>query len=507
VLRVNAFYQTLSTVNKLLTAEINHGRLVAVIVPQKLLGDCRQTLKTLPEKSFQLCITSPPYWGLRSYLPENHPLKPLEIGSEPTLELYIEHLLESFREVWRVLRDDGTLVVNMGDAYANDTKLGGKSGAKNYTSAEDGMGGQRIKRDTGLKPKDLLMMPSRVAMALQSNGWYLRSMIPWIKRNAMPESVTDRPATATEYLFLFSKSERYYWDRYAVMMPVSANTNARVSQATLQTQMGGSKQEAYKNDPENGKFGRKSRDRTPIEILKSMAGPLGGGKKSKMPGPNSRFFRDRDAAHGDKIKNNASFTAATLSLVSARNRRNTDWFLESWQGLMLGEAGDPLALVVNPKGTTIAHFASYPPKLVEPFIKACTSEGGCCPECGAPMHRIIENGEPDREHQKLCGGDAAGQYDGQALKDFDGNGVQNASDVKRRILEGMREKKTVGWQATCDHKDFIPKPCAVLDCFGGTSTTAEVATRLGRHSTMCELNEEYFEAARIRDSQTGLALI
>jgi hypothetical protein len=149
----------------------------------KLLhGDCRDVLKTLADASVHACITSPPYYALRSYLDADHPDKHREIGSERSPEDYLATMVQVFREVKRVLRNDGVMFCNMGDAYSN---------------------------------KQLQMMPARLAIALQADGWWLRSMLPWLKRSAMPESVTDRPASAVEYVFLLTKSSRYFWDQEA----------------------------------------------------------------------------------------------------------------------------------------------------------------------------------------------------------------------------------------------------------------------------------------------------
>jgi hypothetical protein len=138
-----------------------------------------------------------------------------ELGNEPTPDLYVSHLVAVFREVRRVLKDDGVLFLNLGDSYASDTKSGGSTGGKHVAALHDAPIG-RGKRETGLKAKDLVCIPWRVAMALQADGWWLRSGCPWVKRNAMPESVTDRPATALEYVFLLSKSESYFYDHEAV---------------------------------------------------------------------------------------------------------------------------------------------------------------------------------------------------------------------------------------------------------------------------------------------------
>jgi DNA modification methylase len=174
-----------------------------------LQGDCRETLATLPAGSVQCVVTSPPYFGLRKYSDD-----PREIGQEATPALYVAALVDVFAQVWRVLRDDGTCWLNLGDSYAQDSKWGGASGGKNYTSAAGEM--PRTKRASGLKDKDLIGIPWRVAFALQDAGWYLRSDIIWNKPNCMPESVRDRPTRAHEYVFLLTKSARYFYDADAI---------------------------------------------------------------------------------------------------------------------------------------------------------------------------------------------------------------------------------------------------------------------------------------------------
>jgi DNA modification methylase len=188
----------------------------------KLLhGDCRAVLPTLEAGSVQTCVTSPPYWGLRDYGVEG------QLGLEKTPEEYVLRMVEVFREVKRVLREDGTLWLNLGDSYAATTK--GTGGTKSLS----GGGSLRpnghsqpqmdpIRMDYGvlpIKPKDLVGIPWRVAFALQADGWWLRSDVIWSKPNPMPESVTDRPTKAHEYLFLLTKAERYYYDAEAIAEP------------------------------------------------------------------------------------------------------------------------------------------------------------------------------------------------------------------------------------------------------------------------------------------------
>lgn len=181
-----------------------------------LYGDCRAVLPMLPAESVQTIVTSPPYWRLRRYTDS-----PDEIGQEPTPAAYVEALRAVFAECRRVLRPDGTLWLNLGDAYANDGKWGGTSGGKLARGLHGKEGPGRRKVETGLPPKSLIGLPWRVAFALQDDGWILRSDIIWHKPSAMPESVEDRPTRAHEYVFLFAKSPRYYYDAKAIAEPMA----------------------------------------------------------------------------------------------------------------------------------------------------------------------------------------------------------------------------------------------------------------------------------------------
>lgn len=180
------------------------------------IGDCREVLKTLPEKSINCCVTSPPYFGLRDYGHAD------QMGLEDTPEKYIAELVEVFREVKRVLRDDGTIWLNIGDSY---------NASSNNRTGQNGFNDGRTNRDKrfsvggvdGLKPKDLIGIPWMLAFALRADGWYLRQDIIWHKPNPMPESVKDRCTKAHEYIFLLSKSPKYYFDSEAIKEPVTSN--------------------------------------------------------------------------------------------------------------------------------------------------------------------------------------------------------------------------------------------------------------------------------------------
>lgn len=176
------------------------------IFGQIIVGDVLVELKKFSDHTFQSCVTSPPYWGLRDYGIGN------QIGAEPKLEMYVKNLVNVFREVKRTLTDDGTLWLNLGDAYTSGGRTWRDSDKKNKGRAMD----YRAATPDGLKPKDLIGVPWRVALALQADGWYLRSEVVWYKPNAQPESVKDRPARAHEHIFLLTKSEQYFYDHEAV---------------------------------------------------------------------------------------------------------------------------------------------------------------------------------------------------------------------------------------------------------------------------------------------------
>jgi DNA modification methylase len=185
-----------------------------------LVGDVRTRLAEIPDKSIQSCITSPPYWGLRDYGED------AQIGLEESPQDYVDAMVKVFQEVKRVLRDDGTLWLNLGDSYSGSGK--GPAGNLGATHDERNMEKKHsaIVPD-GLKPKDLIGIPWRVAFALQADGWYLRQDIIWAKPNPMPESVTDRCTKSHEYLFLLSKSSKYYFDNNAIKEPSVSKDNTK----------------------------------------------------------------------------------------------------------------------------------------------------------------------------------------------------------------------------------------------------------------------------------------
>ncbi len=341
-----------------------------------LNGDVIDCLRSLPDACVQCVVTSPPYWGLRDYGVEG------QIGLEPTPGEYVEKMIEVFREVRRVLRDDGTLWLNLGDCYA-------------------GSWGNYAPTGEGLKPKDLVGIPWRVAFALQEDGWWLRSDIIWSKPNPMPESVTDRPTKSHEYVFLLAKRPRYFYDIDSIREPPTGRTGTM------------------------------------------------------------RFWKKGMEGQAKGNRNDAERVMQTDGSIGC-NRRTV------WE----------IATQLMPD----AHFATFPEALVEPCIKAGTSERGACPECGAPWRRVTERGENTWKN---------GRYDASETT------LRNdAAKHSGRI--GGTPVHTVGWQPSCTCGREETVPCVVLDPFGGSGTVAKVARDLGRSSISCELNPEYVEIAKKR---------
>ena len=406
----------------------------SVMTIRIMVGHVLDKLRELPAESVHCVVTSPPYYGLRSYGTEpqvwggdpgcehewidesrgwnnRHAIAVIrgeetkgeisgdanhrdfrlktnhcrhcnawrgDLGLEPDLDLYLEHMVEIMREVRRVLRKDGTCWLNLGDAYANDAKWGGSTGGKHVSDLHGNTGIGRQKRNTGFKAKDLMLIPWRLAIRLQESGWWVRSAIVWAKKAPMPESCTDRPTSAWEPVFLLTRSAKYFYD-----------------------------QEAVKEDGSENSHGG-----TPIE---------GGAKQ---------------AALGQQI-------GGRMGIPSRRNLRNV-WHL-------------------GPEPFPESHFAVFPTEIPRICIKAGTSERGVCPKCGVPWCRILHR----TTNLTL---NAKGSY-------FD-RGKTGARDRGDRTQSGDRfETQTIGWQPSCQcHAGSVP--ATVLDPFLGAGTTALVANQL-----------------------------
>lgn len=207
-----------------------------------ITGDCLEKMKLMQDKSIDCIITSPPYWGLRDYG------SPDQLGMERTPEKFTENLVLVFHEAKRILKDDGTLWLNLGDSYASKTKGTGGKTKKQSTNKGSFHSDIKQKFDHGLKEKDLVGIPWRVAFALQQDGWYLRQDIIWYKPNPMPESVRDRCTKSHEYIFLLSKSKKYYFDVDAIKEPSAESTYKRLNQ-DIENQKGSNRVPFKTNGP------------------------------------------------------------------------------------------------------------------------------------------------------------------------------------------------------------------------------------------------------------------
>ncbi len=469
--------------------------------PRIIIGDALTELRKLEPESVHCVITSPPYWRLRDYGTGkweggdsecNHKETTArndggreniqgfhgsakadsdkgamsyrdtcrkcgavrtdkQLGFEATPEEYTQMMVAVFREVRRVLRKDGALWLNMGDSYSH----GGHGARDNERwpkqSRNDAMP-IHARKKSGFKPKDLCGIPWRLAFALQADGWYLRSALPWVKRSAMPESATDRPASALEYVFLLTRSAHYFFDMDAVRQgQVCSREEAEAK---------------YCKQPHKGQ---------------------------------------RDP--GGRRETTAGFTNAKYN-PAGRNLRDTDLYYQSLRppyGFIF--AGDePVGLDVNPAPYADAHFATYPPKLVEPLILAGTSARGCCPECGAPWERIV----------KKAGGTTGKSWHEHSADSRKGMSQYSASAGHAKDEQGNSYSvETIGWQPICkchfrpapagmggglEYKPRAPVPCTVLDPFAGSGTTLAVAYKLGRASIGIELNPEY---AKLIETRVG----
>jgi DNA modification methylase len=317
-----------------------------------------------------------------------------QIGLEESVDQYVENILTVAREVWRVLRDDGTFWLNLGDSYNGSGGAGGDYAPGGLKEGQPKYPGRNV---AGLKPKDLIGIPWRVAFALQEDGWYLRSDIIWSKTNSMPEPVTDRPSKAHEYVFLLSKSRKYYYD--AVAIKETAVQYGKV-------QSPGSRSNGENPDRNDNDFAERNR---------------------------GRVFTERNKR--------TVWTIATLPYTGA-------------------------------------HFATFPPALVEPGIKAGTSEHGVCPICGAPWKRVIKYEAMFRPKLPVGSMDIKGV-------------TRTTIGLKDRAKYGTKKPLFIDiWTPTCNHK-AEPVPAVVLDIFVGSGTTLMVARQLGRSGIGLDLSYDY----------------
>lgn len=444
--------------------DILNGRSWAV-----LQGDALSSLQGLPDESIHCCVTSPPYFGLRWYgtAPVRWPgmayapiagLPPVdvpewegELGLEPDPMWFVGHLVLIFREIRRVLRKDGTLWLNLGDSASSH---GAGATSKELRWMGDAAASREARTPPdGLKPKNMVGIPWRVAFALQADGWHLRCDIIYAKTNPMPESVRDRPTRSHEYVYLLSKSPRYHYDAVAIAEPARTGDNGSFF--------------------DRGKTGARHDNQGADRRLKVPAGwNQGPGRHDTIDG---RYPSPRGPGNwgvkpvglpgenpGRGISSNVGGGALT------RNKRSV-WSVSS--------APFP-----------DAHFATFPPALVEPMILAGTSEAGVCSRCGAPFVRAVKR---------------VRTLDGLPVKIAPMRNTDKASPSSAQgVAHNRTESHTVdlGFRPGCKC-GADPVPAIVLDPFCGSGTTGVVARRLGRRFVGIELKPEYAKMARHRISE------
>jgi DNA modification methylase len=450
-------------------------------------ADVLDGLASLEDRSVHTVVTSPPYWGLRDYgtgdweggdpacdhkqgrdgsgradgIVDDRAQRnrdgaaaltrsvcacgavrqDQQLGLEATPDLYVARMVEVFREVRRVLRDDGTCWLNLGDSYNADHKQRERPNmGLNAGNART----HEARLAPGLKPKDLVGIPWRVAFALQADGWYLRSDIIWAKPNPMPESITDRPTKSHEYVFLLTKKPRYFFDQEAVREPAEWN---RWGDQTV----------GPGSNP-NGWIKPKSREE------------LNARRSSYKPGQT---------------------TGNTLE----GHERKSD------EGLTVNPAGRNVRSVweIATQPYAEAHFATYPEELVRRCILAGTSEQGCCPVCGAPWEREVE-----RQFYGSKAGDGDPMVEGFQRNRMGGQKFYENEYVPPKTL-GWRPGCDCLVEVP-DVRLHVPEPipCTVLDPFLGSGTTAHVARKHGRRSIGIELKASYCDLAARRLQQQSL---
>ena len=411
-----------------------------------LQGDALAMLRTLPGDSVDCCVTSPPYWSLRDYQVAG------QIGLEPTPAAWIAVMVAVFAEVRRVLAPHGTCWVNVGDKYMSDGGSG-HQGNGNSCRAHRRHTQARLATaapaEIGLKSKDLCLLPERLAIALQDDGWYVRQRCIWAKASPMPESTRDRPTTDFEHVWMLTKSESYYFDSFAVMTPTTGGAHSRGNGRTPK----GNRTASGSGTRNNDSFGIAVNERLAARNLRSVWRLTG-----------APFADEKCLACG--------------TYYDAREKRHLAR-TEDWK----------LICKCGRSDVWLAHFATFPSALPELCIRASTPERGCCAWCGVPIDRIVErprvgdwNPDPVNKHK---------------LGAVNGAIVKNAATGRLGRGAGWRENDAIpaprhtGWRECCPAAQGATRPAVVLDPFGGAMTTALAAERLGRAALCIELNGDY----------------
>jgi len=465
-------------------------------------GHVLDMLRDLPDESVHMVVTSPPYWSLRDYKTRECTFGVGQVnewtghlGLEPDPEMYVEHLVEIFREVRRVLRRDGSMWLNIGDTYYTAKGScrnpgGGENSLAKHLKVESVIPmGESVPnrtmpisraRELGIKPKDMVGIPWMLAFALRRDGWFLRSEVVWEKMNCMPESTTDRPVRSHEPVFFFTKSgDPLYWThprKRGVRTKPKADfiwVHRRNNEVCTHQPVGNVRLLGKLWLRRNLWVGHDYFFDDSAVLEQAAGNPL------KQEGKNSRINLDRDTNHSAKRKRGN----VVQNAVHLMRRRRSVW---------------TIAVQAYPG----AHFATFPLELVKIPIMASSSQAGCCPDCGAPWERVLEHRDFGDWHYS------------PALKR---EGVKRNRKAKwmgadkqaagRRILENVKKARnegrdhehpfppprTLGWRATCDCTSMKPEPCTVLDPFAGAFTAGVAALRLDRDFYGIELNPAYIK--------------
>jgi len=443
--------------------------------PELICGDCLDVLPTLPERSVQCVMTSPPYFALRSYLPAGHPDKAKEIGSEPTPEAFIATMVDVFREVRRVLRDDGVLFLNLGDVYGRGTRPNwrgdadrDKHGLQSNICYEGNYAPGRVLDDGQLQN-----LPHRVAEALRADGWIWRQTIVWAKKSPMPESVAG-----------------WRWVRCRVKVKAGNRDPA--------TRKGG---------PENsgshagfdarwyGGDGCKWTDCPGCPKCRDHGGYVlrrGSGRCTTaheyvfVMAKGNPYFWDSVASAEEATSTGGGACVGASGNADAGARRVSREENASIRG---GTRNPRTVWTLSSEPTKVRHFATFPSELVRRCLVAGISAGGCCRECGAPFAPVVESKRHFESGSGRSGRDPVGK-NGRKLQ-----GGGETGDIRRGPCVSTR---CHGYRPTCECGEPDPIGCVVLDPFSGIGTVAQTARELGCRFIGIELNPEYHAVAERR---------
>lgn len=431
-------------------------------------GDVIAVLKKLPDQCVDVLVTSPPYFGLRAYKAGS-----TEIGQEKTPEQYISRLVDVFHEARRVLKDHATVWLNLGDSYANDTKWGGRTSGKHVDGLHGNTGIGRNKKSTGAKPGDMLCIPFRVALALQADGWYLRSDNIWIKRACMPQSQQGWRWERCRVKINRSDRGREKWAAEACASPQGDGRLGEIDGSATWTDCPGCK----KCKPHGGYILRKGswRTTTAHEYIFMLA-------KSE------KYYADGFAVRQQ---------LAQATLIRDRYTRVLDDPDEQYavqhnhETVSDPEQGANLRSFFVFKGESFPgkHYAVFPSELPGLAIKCGTSDKGVCSKCGMPYVRVL---------QKKLGIEQALRVENRKAKPKgdDGRCTVPTQDY-------VEEYQTLEWRPSCVCKKPCHVPALVLDIFSGSGTTGIACQRTNRRYLGIELNEEYAADSRHRMATRG----